>query len=516
MTSLTRRLTTAAAGAVVALLALTACAGGGSGEATPDGVDRVALADEQQNLTFIPNFAVPSLDPTKAPLEMGTRQVMTNVMQALVTLDENSEPQSQIAESWEWTSPTTLSFTLRDDVTFSDGTPLTADDVKASVDRYIAQNAQLAAALSIISETTVESPTTFTITTSAPTGTLVGVLSLVYIGQAAHQNDDDWWSKPIGSGAFVIDEVVPNDHITLIRNENYSGEPAKLKTLTFKLVTDVNAKVTALSNGSAQVINDVTYDQIQTVMDMPNVVFTDVDSLTYAFLWFENEHEPLDDPRVRRAMWEAIDLDTIITSLYGETASAMDSFCPTSAFGCVPANGMPEYDPEHAKELLKEAGVDDGFTVDIIFSTANSGYDSLTSALVSAWDEVGITVEPRALDGATWLSEFSALNWDLDVQPNTTATGDADYTLNRLYQCEAKRLGYCNPELDEIMAQAQASADPAERLKLYQQVVDIMAEDVPAIPLFQLKANVAALDTVQGLSIPATEMIDFSSVYLTE
>lgn len=513
MKPFTRRLASIAAAAAVVAVALTGCAGNAE---SPSASTGTALPDEQQNLTFIPNFAVPGLDPSKTPLEMGTRQVMTNVMQTLVTLDDKSQPQPGLAESWEWTTPTTLTMTLRDGVTFSDGVALAADDVKASIDRYIAQNAQLAASLSIITDTSVTDEKTVTITTASPTGTLVGILSMVYIGQADHATDDDWWAKPVGTGPFVITDVVANDHITLTRNDDYWGEKAKLKTLTFKLTTDVNAKITALSNGSAQVINDVTYDQIPTVKEMSNVAFSEVDGLTYAFLWFMNDKAPLDNPEVRRAMWQAIDLETIVTSLYGDTASLMDSFCPSSAFGCVPAKDLPTYDPDNAKKLLADAGLGDGFEADIIFSTANSGYDSLTSALVSAWAEVGITVKPRALDGATWLAEFSGLNWDLDVQPNTTATGDADYTLNRLYRCEAKRLGYCNPELDEIFAAAQASSDADERLDLYQKAVDIMAEDVPAIPLFQLKANVAALDTVQGLSIPATEMIDFSSVYLTD
>jgi peptide/nickel transport system substrate-binding protein len=104
----------------------------------------------------------------------------------------------------------------------------------------------------------------------------------------------------------------------------------------------------------------------------------------------------------------------------------------------------------------------------------------------------------------------------MDVQPNQTITGDADYTLNRLYSCAAKRLGYCNPELDALMTQAQQSADQDERAELYQQVADIMATDLPAIPLFQLKANVAMRSNVQGLTIPPTEFIDFSTVYLTQ
>jgi peptide/nickel transport system substrate-binding protein len=505
-----KALTGLVATAVAVTLVLTACSSGGDSLASVK-----PLPDAKQNISFVPNYAVPSVDVTKAPLEMGTNQVMSNVMQALVKLDSKSIPQPQLATSWKWTDPTTLQFKLREGVTFSDGQPFTSADVKGSLDRYIAQKQALAAVLSIITSYSADDPTTFTIHTKAPTGTLVGVLALVYIGQGSHSTDDAWWTKPIGTGPFVLTEYVANDHVLLTRNAKYWGTKAKLKTVTFKLITDTNAKITALSNGQVQVLNDVTNDQIPTVEAMPNVTLTQESGLTYYFLWFKNDQEVLSNVKVRKAMWEALDLPTIVKSLYGETASTMDSFCPTSAFGCVPAKGMPKYDPADAKKLLAEAGYADGFTVDVIFSTANSGLDNLVKAFISAWKAVGITVTPRAEDGTTWLADFIAMKWDMDAQPNQTVTGDADYTLNRLYSCAAKRLGYCNPSLDALMTKAQQSTDATERKALYQQVVDIMAKDVPAIPLYQVKSNVAALKTVKGLTIPATEFIDWSPVYLT-
>ncbi|MHA7984658.1 ABC transporter substrate-binding protein [Rathayibacter sp. CAU 1779] len=514
MTSLRRKAALGVAAAAAAIvLALTGCT---AGDSSGSGSSATPLPDSQQNLTYVPNYAVPSVDPTKAPLEMGTNQVLTNVMQALVKLDSKSVPQPQLATSWKWTDPTTLVFQLRKGVTFSDGQEFTSADVKGSLERYIAQKQALAASLAIITSTSADTPDTFTIHTSAPTGTLVGILSLVYIGEGSHATDDAWWSKPLGTGPFVLTDYVPNDHVTLTRNNDYWGKKAKLKTVTFKLITDTNAKITALSNGQAQVLDDVTNDQIPTIKSMSNVKLTQAPSLTYYFLWFENQHSPLTDVRVRTAMWEALDLSTIVKTLYGSTASTMDSFCPSAAFGCVAASGMPKHNIADAKKLLADAGYPNGFTVDIIYSTANSGLDNLTKAMISAWKSIGITVTPRAEDGASWLADFSALKWDMDVQPNQTVTGDADYTLNRLYSCAAKRLGYCNPDLDKILTQAQQSTDAAQRKTLYKQAVDIMAKDAPAIPLFQTKSNLAYLDTVKGVKIPPTEFIDWSSAYLTK
>jgi peptide/nickel transport system substrate-binding protein len=494
--------------------------GGGSGGTTAAG-NGAALPDDQQNLTFVPAYGWAGSDISKYPLEIGVNMAISQVMESLVKFDMDMKIVPSLATEWNWDTPTELGFKLRQNVTFSDGTPFTSADVKGSLERYIAAQGPLAAVLAPIAKIDTPDDMTVKITTSAPTGTLVGVLSMVKIGKAEFSHttstdaDDAYWAKPIGTGPFVITDYVPNDHFTFARNDKYWGEKAKLKTLTMKQITDVNAKITALSNDQVQVLNDLTYDQFDTVQALPNVTLSQFDSLSYYFVWFMNDRKPLDKPEVRRAMWMALDLPTIVSSLYGDSRQPMKSFCPSTAFGCADAADMPTYDPEGAKKLLADAGYPDGFKIDVIFSLANATDNALAQALISSWKNIGVTVEPRGLDAATWLKEFQALNWYMDFQPNQTLTGDADYTLNRLYSCAAKRLGYCNPDLDKLMTQAQQSTDQAEREKLYKQVVDIMAKDAPAIPLFQTKVNVAYKNNVKGLVVPPTEYIDWSKVYIT-
>ncbi|MFV0253174.1 MAG: ABC transporter substrate-binding protein [Beutenbergiaceae bacterium] len=526
MKTLRKRFVGIAAAGLVAALAFAGCTPGDSddGSTSDQGSSGSGepLPDDQQHLTYAINWGWAASDISKAPLEIGMNIAISQVMEPLVKIDADKTIQPHLATSWEWETPTTLVFQLRDDVTFSDGTPLTAADAKGSIERYIGAQAALAAVLAPIETVEATDDYTLTITTSAPTGTLVGVLSIVYIGKAEFSHaelsaqDDEYWSLPIGTGPFVITDYVPQDQFVFTRNDDYWGEPALLQTLTMKQIPDINQKITALSTDEVQIVGGVPYDQFAAVEALDNVTLEQADSLSYYFLWFMNDSPPLDDPDVRRAMWMALDLPTIVSSLYGDTRRPMDSFCPSAAFGCVAADGLPTYDQAGAQDLLTDAGYPDGITVDMIFSTANATDNALAQALISSWQEIGVTVEPRGLDAATWLNEFVALNWDMDLQGNQTVTGDADYTLNRLYSCAAERLGYCNPDLDAIMTQAQQSTDTDERLQLYQQVVDIMAQDTPAIPLFESNINAAYRNTVQGLELPANEFIDFSTVYLTD
>ncbi len=512
MNSLRKRLTAGVALAAAAMM-LAACtpsadSGAGGGEALPD---------EEQNLTYVINWGCTMLDVTANFTNCST-QVMYNVMDTLVRLDpETKEPLPRLATEWEWTDDQTLVFTLRDDVTFSDGTPFTAEDVKATFDRYIEMKSVLGTQLAVVESYSADDDTTFTLRTSRPTGTLLGILSMIFIGKASDAASDDYWAAPIGTGPFVIDSFTPNDSIELSRNDAFWGEKAKLATLTFKQIDNISSRITALSNGSAHVIAGVPNDQLATVKGFPDVVFEQVPSLTYNFLWFQNSREPFTDPRVRKAMTMALDMPTIITSLLGETATPMAALCPEPAFGCVPSDIWPSYDPEGAKKLLAEAGYPDGFTTSVDFSTANAGNDQLVTAMVSYWSEIGVKVEPKADDQASFTAAIAAPgNFDMIVNPNLNTTGDADFTLNRLYTCAANRLGYCNEELDALLTKAQAEGDRDERLKLYQEISDILAEDNPAIGLYGININYAASTKVAGLKIVPTENYDWSTVYLTK
>lgn len=512
MNSLRRRFTAGVAATAAALM-LAACAPGG--DAGTGGGE--PLPDEEQNLTYVINWGCTILDVTANFTNCST-QAAYAIMEPLVKLDpETKELQPLLATEWEWVDDTTLVFTLRDDVTFSDGTPFTSEDVKATFDRYIAMKSVLGTQLAVVESYTADDPTTFTIKTTRPTGTLLGVLTMIFMGKADGASSDEYWAAPIGTGPFVLDKFTPNDSIEMSRNDAYWGEPAKLSTLTFQQIDNISSRVTALSNGSAQVIAGVPNDQIGTVTGFPDVVLEQIPSLTYNFLWFQNSREPFTDVRVRKAMMMALDMPTIISSLLGETATPMAALCPEPAFGCVPSDGWPTYDPEGAKELLAEAGYADGFSATVDFSTANAGMDQLVTAMVSYWSEVGVDVAPKADDQASFTAAIASPgNFDMIINPNLNTTGDADFTLNRLYTCAANRLGYCNPELDELLKQAQGETDRDTRLELYQEISDILAEDTPAIGLYGININLAYSNKVAGLKMVPTENYDWSTVYLTK
>jgi peptide/nickel transport system substrate-binding protein len=132
--------------------------------------------------------------------------------------------------------------------------------------------------------------------------------------------------------------------------------------------------------------------------------------------------------------------------------------------------------------------------------------------MISDWAKVGIEIKPLEKERAQWLKDFGAMEWDLNLQTNTTGTGDADFTLARLYTCEAKRMGYCNEGLDKTLMDARASLDQHEREELYARASQIIWQDAVGIFPADLKNNYAVRDRVQGFELPATGRPSFKTV----
>ncbi|SEE30475.1 ABC transporter substrate-binding protein [Ruania alba] len=500
---ITRRHGGVAAAVLATALTVVGCTTtteGGDGETAP------------QELTYVPAFFPVSLDPHNFPAEEGTQVAAQQTLETLVTYNDG-EAQPLLAESWEYSDDElTLTFQLRDDVTFSDGTPFTAEDAKASLDRLIELDKALAPLFAAVTETRADDDHTFSIVTSEPLGTLLASMSLVFIGQAGAMGEDSYWRAPVGTGPFIVDDYVADDHVTYSRNDDYWGEAAQLDTLEMVSMPEVAARITALGTGEVDVISSIPPDQVAGVQDQDGVEFIQDAGYLYYFIWFNHNEEPFDDQRVRQAMWHAVDVEGIVSDLYGEGATAATAPIPQAAFGAAD-NGLYEHDPERARELLADAGFPDGFETSMQWPREGGpNIRSLGQAFISAWAEVGIDVEPLEKERASWLEDFGSMNWDLNLQTNTTATGDADFTLNRLYTCEADRLGYCNPELDDLLAQARASLDPDERSELYDQANEIMWEEAPGIFPADIQNNLAYGSQVRGLELPPNNRPYFSTV----
>jgi peptide/nickel transport system substrate-binding protein len=480
-----------AAAIAAAALVLTGCTGSPQATSTPENV--------AQDLTIgLPVATIANLDPFGAnALVQGNIQVAAQIFDTVVTYHDGEYTPS-IATEWtssddakQWT------FTIRDGVTFSDGSALDASDVKASMDQVVALAGPLAGIFKPLTATVV-SPTELSITSEAGQGALLGKMSMLAVGPSELVATDTFGLQPVGSGPFVVDSFDPSAGVELSANPDYWNGAPKLETLAFRMIPEQSARSTALETGEIQLTWTVPDDEVDTLSANPDLVVESTPTLANLVLWFNSSRAQFADAAVRQALWQAVDYQAIIDALYPNTGQAMAGPLPEAVFGASEQTPY-EFDPDAAKSALEDAGWDFDQTIKILM-TANT-YQPFVEAVIADWAKIGVKAEVDLQEAAVGTQNLLALNWDVAIiQPVITSTGDADYNLGRLYPCAAKRTGYCNPDLDTLLAEAGSSPDQAAREDLYDQAGGIIWDE--AVGMFpmtvvQVWAWSSALEGVQ-------------------
>ncbi|MFG1624894.1 ABC transporter substrate-binding protein [Kribbella sp. NPDC049227] len=491
-----------AAVAVAALAALSACS-----PASEPGAD----GGGEQILRYAPAMFPVSLDTHKFAGEEAVQTAIQQIMEPLVRV-ENGKIVPVLATSWENPDPDTWVFKLRSGVKFSDGTPFTAKDVVASYERHKKLDGPLVPLYETVTSFAATDDLTVTVKTSKPLGTLLSSLTLLFIGPADKINTDGFFNKPIGTGPFAVTAFQPDEKLELAANPTYWDGAPKLNKLEFVNIPEVAGRITALENGEVDVLTQIPPDQVGEVKGSSGISYETTPSWTYYFDWFNSNRKPFNDKRVRQAMWYGLNLEGTVKDLFGDLASVAQAPLAQGVIGA-PKLAPYKYDPAKAKQLLAEAGYPDGFSTSMQWPLEGGpNIRALAQAMISDWAKIGVTVKPLEKERAQWLEDFGKLNWDMNLQTNVTGTGDADYTLARLYVCSAKRNGYCNPAVDKLLLDARSSVDQAQRPKLYELAGQMLWTDAVGIFPADLASNSAHRSRVQNFVMPPSGRPLFAKV----
>jgi peptide/nickel transport system substrate-binding protein len=465
----------------------------------------------EQVLRYAPAMFPVSLDTHKFAGEEAVQTAIQQIMEPLVRVDDGTIV-PVLATSWENPDPTTWVFELRTGVKFSDGTPFTAKDVVASYERHKKLDGPLVPLYATVTSFAATDDQTVTVKTSKPLGTLLSSLTLLFIGPAEKINADGFFNKPIGTGPFQVTSFRPDEKLELAANASYWDGTPELSKLEFVNIPEVAGRITALQNGEVDVLTQIPPDQVGSVKGGDAISYSTTPSWTYYFNWFNSNRKPFTDKRVRQALWHALNLEATVKDLFGDLASVAQAPLAQGVIGAPKLSPYP-YDPAKAKQLLTEAGYPSGFSTSMQWPLEGGpNIRALAQAMISDWAKIGVTVKPLEKERAQWLEDFGKLNWDMNLQTNVTGTGDADYTLARLYVCTAKRNGYCNPALDKLLLDARSSVDQAQRPKLYQEAGQILWDDAVGIFPADLASNSAIRSTVQNFVMPPSGRPLFTKV----
>lgn len=456
-------------------------------------------------------YPIESLDPHGAQGGgTGTQLAAQEIYSRLVRPKADGTMEGDLAESWkpndtatEWT------FTLRDDVKFSDGKAVTANDVAASFKRFIDLKGTNTAnfpgyTMSASSDTEV------VLKTSKPDAAVPGKLVTFYVLPAGVAPDDTkFFENPVGSGPFTVEEFTPSQTLTLVPNKEYFRGAPKLTRVTIRKMPELAARLTALRTGEADVIWGIPDDQLSPLQDDSSLTVQTVQSTAVFTMWFNSSIPALKDAKVRKALWQAVDFATIIKQLYPQTGTLSDAPVSPITLGYVKQQPIG-YDPDAAKAALTAAGFD--FNTKLRLQFANAEFRQFNQAIVSDLQKIGVQVDLLEKEQAVFTKDLLALNWDINFQQLSNPTFDAANTLGRLYPCAAKRNGYCNPQLDELLSKAGASPDQAERTRLYGQASEIIWQEAVGMFPMAVKYAYAWNSGLEGFTPDPNGLPDFSTV----
>jgi peptide/nickel transport system substrate-binding protein len=470
-----RRAPLGAALAVAAALALAACgSGSGSGgdssaaSGTPDASAEIVIGSTNEPTGLVRNVGGSS----------GVSQTMTrNVFEGLTSVDVDGQVIPTLAESWDVSEDgLTYTFHLQPDVTFHDGTPLTADDVVWSISEAIGPESKSArkSDLLVIQQATAVDDATVELDLSRPSQGLTFYLASVTIVQ----DGDTELTSDNGTGPYRFVEWVQGDHLTIEKYDGYWGEPAKNAGVTFRFFQDTTALNNALLTGDLDlVIAEDSPDQLVQFEDNPDFTITEGTSTTKQLWAFNDREAPFSDVRVRQALYTAIDRDAILSAVWDGYGQVIGSMVPPTDPWFVDQADVHGYDPEAAQALLDEAGVTDlEISVDYIPDDTTEAILALLTKNLAA---VGVTLTPNPIDDATW---YQKVYTDHDFE--TTLMGHVNPRDVLWYANPDFYWGYDNPQVQEWVTQADEASTEAEQVDLLKQVNETIGEEAASAWLY--------------------------------
>jgi peptide/nickel transport system substrate-binding protein len=395
----------------------------------------------------------------------------------------------ELAESWEvQDGAKTFIFHLRKGVKFHEGYgELTADDVKWNWERIKDPKTASAGGPDWAGSTlTVLDPNTLKVSFEQPypafLGATVGYGYAQIISPKAFQDTGDKWSThPIGSGPFVWDSAQPGSSLTLKRNPDYWGTKPKIDQIQFRMKVDDRTALLAVSKGEldAMYISDPDVAIAASKNTDPNVRF-----LKSAFgqspftLWFNMRRPPLDDVRVRQALRYAIDANSIAKNLFGGLADPINSYLPPWMFGFSENVTHFDYNPDKARQLLKEANVSTDWQPSMVSQSILTISRRVTEAIASYWTDIGVKVQNDSLDQGLIISR-SAKN-DFDMYGTYISRVDPDQLTARFWRStgSGNRSGYTGA--DDLIDRIRSEPDAGVRAGLYRDLQEKLSQDSPA------------------------------------
>ena len=409
-----------------------------------------------------------------------------------------------LAKEWEWVGDDglTLKLTLRDDVYSSAGTHFTADDALFVLKRGAAC-AELGNKYGYldVENSYTEGEYVLYLKLPKPYANVTYLLSLTCFGMYCEDDfnavgADKWGREPIGIGPYLIKEWVSGDHATLVKRDDYWGEGYTFDTIECRFIADANSRSLALQSGDIDLAETIPVSMSSAIEAVPGLVLVPKnENRMISMILRETAVEAFADVRVRQAMNCGIDKDALTAAVTLGTGKAGNALFPSSSPYYTP-DAASTYDFDKAKELLKEAGYENGFEFTVNVWNAYQDYIDMANALQGELAKLNITMNINTLDAAGFFSTMAVeetqafiLNMVGFVAEDSLSLYDGAAAFGG-----SNNANYINPEYDALYYEAMGELDDQKRMDLYHQCNLIIANDCPLISIAEAENLIGMKD----------------------
>lgn len=425
-----------------------------------------------------------------------------------------------LAASWKNLAPNTWEFKLRENAVWTDGKPVTAEDVAFSYERAQAVPGSVASYkgfLRNVAKVEIKDPHTLVITSRAPDPLLPINISSIYVvskhvGQTATTDDYNSGKAMVTDGPYAFVSYTPGDRIEMKRNDSFWGPKPEWEKVNYRYIANPAARTAALLSGDVDVIDKVSFSDIEKLEKNPKVKVWSYPGLRALIMQpsfnpnpskfiTDKAGKPLDknpllDVRVRKALTIAINRDAIADRVARGGVTVASQWMPARSFGYDPDRAKIDLDPNKAKALLTEAGYPDGFKLTMHVPGERYPLAPETAqAIAQFWTRIGVETQVEVVpfsvySGAANKNEYamSMIGWGNGTGEGTYAMTAILATANASKGLGASNLGrYSNPKLDEALAKASAEFDDAKREAIIKDAVKVVMDDVGIMPLYHYK-----------------------------
>jgi peptide/nickel transport system substrate-binding protein len=498
-----RSIQTIVSASVLALAMTLAGCGGGGGSTQTGGVgDAHIMAATDTDIVGFNPYEINDIASAVA---------FKAIYDTLVYLTSDLELEPGLAKSWEYVDDNTLRFYLHEGVTFHNGEPLTAEDVKFSLERtaesgFVGYLVDMVEGIEVVDDLTVDLKVSdesvpLVANLSHCGASIVSKNHVESLEAEGGSIDDD----PVGTGPYIYENWIVGMEWSVRKNDNYfNADRAALNDgFTMRTIPEHNAQVIALKNGEIDLSVLLRPNNIKEIESDPNLEVVNFMVVETTFAAFNCMKEPFDDIRVRRALNHAVNRDDIIqVYLYGRGKPNYTGIS-VAAVGYTDDVTKYEYDPDKAKALLAEAGYPDGFSFNLLVCTEY--YAPAATVWQAALKEIGVDMSIEILEVGAYYDalgigehEVGLSGWYAEADPN----GTYDAWFNSKYAGQGGNNFACfkSPEVDELLHLGKVTKDTAQRLEYYYEIARVTTEQAVYAPMTSEEGLMAHSKKLSGVT----------------